>query len=130
MVAAGGPVAIGEGPEVMAVRDLLRPHVALYVGGMGAKGANFYNDLARRYGYEREAEEIQDLYLSGKKAEAAAAIPDEMLEGMSLCGPASYVAERIAAYAEAGVTHLQVIPAPMGGETPAQLIGRVKELAG
>ena len=86
-ITAGGMVAIGEGDDVVALRELARPMVALYVGGMGAKGQNFYNDVVRRYGYEKEAEEIQDLYLSGKKAEAEAAIPDELLESMSLCGP-------------------------------------------
>jgi hypothetical protein len=95
---------------------------------MGAKGRNFYNDLACRYGYEKEAAEIQDLYLAGKKNEAAAAIPDEMLALTSLCGPAGYVAERVAALKEAGVTHLQVSPVPTGDQTPASLIGELKEL--
>jgi hypothetical protein len=97
---------------------------------MGAKGANFYNDVARRYGYERQAEEIQDRYLSGDKAGAASAVPEDLLEGLSLCGPAGYVAERIAAYAEAGVTHLQVVPIPTAGERPADVIEKVKALAG
>jgi F420-dependent oxidoreductase-like protein len=129
-IAAGGLLAIGEGEEVRALRNLARPMVALYVGGMGARGQNFYNDLARRYGFEKEATEIQDLYLSGEKDAAAALVPDELLELTSLCGPASYVAERIAAYAEAGVTHLQVIPLPTSGGKPADVISRVKELAG
>ncbi len=130
MVTTGGVLAIGEGDEVAHVRNLARPMVALYVGGMGAKGTNFYNDLVRRYGYEREAEEIQDLYLSGKKAEAEAKVPDDLLESVSLCGPESYVAERIAAMAEAGVTHLQVTPVPVGDERPVDLIETVKRLAG
>ena len=129
MICAGGILSIGEGEEVTKVRELARPMVALYVGGMGAKGRNFYNDLACRYGYEKEAAEIQDLYLSGKKNEAAALVPDEMLELTSLCGPAGYVAERVAAMREAGVTHLQVTPVPTGGQTPADLIGQLKELA-
>ena len=79
-VMAGGMVAIGEGPETKALLDFARPIFALYVGGMGAKGKNFYNDVARAYGYEKEAEEIQDLYLSGKKKEAEALIPTEWLE--------------------------------------------------
>ena len=74
---AGGIVAIGE--DVGAVAEMARPMVALYVGGMGARGKNFYNDLACRYGYEAEAKEIQDLYLDGKKDEAAAKVPDELL---------------------------------------------------
>ena len=106
-----------------------RPMVALYVGGMGAKGSNFYNDVVRRYGFEEEAAAIQDLYLDGQKTEAEARVPDELLEASSLCGPASYVAERIAAFAEAGVTHLQVIPVPTGDQRPVDLIAKVKELA-
>ena len=129
-ITVGGMVAIGEGDDVIALRDLARPMVALYVGGMGAKGRNFYNDVVRRYGYEEEAEKIQDLYLDGKKAEAEALVPDELLESMSLCGPESYVAERIAAFAEAGVTHLQVVPVPTGDQTPVDVIAKVKELVG
>jgi F420-dependent oxidoreductase-like protein len=128
MIAGGGLLAIGEGEDVRKLRDLARPQLALYIGGMGAKGRNFYNDLARRYGYEQEAAEIQDLYLSGKKQEATDRIPAEILELTSLVGPASWVAERVAAMHEAGVTHLQVIPIPTGDQTAAGLIGELKEL--
>ncbi len=128
-ISAGGLLAIGEGAEVIRLRELARPTVALYVGGMGARGRNFYNDLARRYGYEKEAAEIQELYLGGKKEEAAALVPDEFLELTSLVGPRSWVAERIAAMRQAGVTHLQVLPIPTGDQTPASLIAQVKELA-
>ena len=128
MITAGGLLAIGEGEDVTKLRELQRSMVALYVGGMGAKGKNFYNELATRYGYEKEAEEIQDLYLSGKKKEAEAAVPDEFLELTTLCGPKSYVAERIAAFKEAGVTHLQVHPLPQLGQTQASLIEEVKSL--
>jgi F420-dependent oxidoreductase-like protein len=128
-IAAGGLLAIGEGDDVRAVRELARPQVALYIGGMGAKGHNFYNNVVRRYGYEREAEEIQDLYLDGKKDEAAALVPDDFLDALSLCGPESHVAERIEAYREAGVTHLQVMPVPTDGQKPAELIEKVKNLA-
>jgi F420-dependent oxidoreductase-like protein len=128
MVAGGGLLAIGEGEEVTKLRDLSRPMLALYIGGMGAKGHNFYNDLACRYGYEKQASEIQDLYLSGNKQEAAALVPDEILELTSLCGPAGYVAERAAALGEAGVTHLQVTPIPTGDQTQAGLIGQLKDL--
>jgi F420-dependent oxidoreductase-like protein len=129
-IAAGGLLAIGDGDDVRRVPELGRPMMALYVGGMGAKGRNFYNNLVRRYGYEREAEEIQELYLAGKRDEAAALVPDDLLAASSLCGPSSYVAERIAAFKEAGVTHLQVTPVPTGDQTPATLIGKAKELAG
>jgi len=129
-ITVGGMLAIGEGDDVVALRDLARPMVALYVGGMGAKGRNFYNDVVRRYGFEEAAEKIQDLYLDGKKAEAEALVPDELLEATSLCGPRSYVAERIAEFARAGVTHLQVIPTPVGDQRPVDLIAAVKELTG
>jgi F420-dependent oxidoreductase-like protein len=129
-ITVGGPLAIGEGEQVTALRELARPMIALYVGGMGAKGRNFYNDVVRRYGYEAEAERIQDLYLDGKKAEAEAAVPDALLEATSLCGPEGYVAERIAAFGEAGVTHLQVSPMPVGDQRPVDLIAMVKNLTG
>ena len=129
MISAGGLLAIGEGKDVTALREFSRPGTALYVGGMGAKGKNFYNELMVRYGYEKEAAIIQDLYLSGKKKEAEAAIPDVFLELTTLCGPASYVKERVAAFREAGVTHLQVHPIPLGEQTPASLIEAVKEMA-
>ena len=130
MITAGGLLAIGEGDDVIKLRDLQRSMVALYVGGMGAKGKNFYNELAIRYGYEQEAEQIQDLYLSGKKKEAEALVPEEFLEKTTLCGPKSYVAERIAAFKEAGVTHLQVHPIPLGDQTAPDLVATVKELIG
>ena len=96
-----------------ALRELARPMVALYVGGMGAKGKNFYNELAVRYGFERRGRALPGLYLSGKKKEAEAAVPDEFLELTTLCGPHAYVAERVAAFAEAG-RH-----APAGPPDPA-----------
>jgi F420-dependent oxidoreductase-like protein len=128
MIAGGGLLAIGDGDEITGLRDLARPMLALYIGGMGARGRNFYNDLARRYGYEKEAAEIQDLYLSGKRDEAAAAVPEEILRLTSLCGPAAWVAERVAALGEAGVTHLQVAPVPTAGQTAAGLIGQLREM--
>jgi hypothetical protein len=91
---------------------------------MGAKGRNFYNDLARRYGFEAEAEEIQDLYLSGKKDEAAAKVPADFLEKTNLVGSEGYVKERVAAYKEAGVTMLQVNPV---GPDPVRMIAQLKE---
>ncbi|WP_235738511.1 LLM class F420-dependent oxidoreductase [Nocardioides alcanivorans] len=125
-IVAGGMVAIGEGPETKALIDFARPLFALYVGGMGAKGKNFYNDVARAYGYEKEAAEIQDLYLSGKKKEAEALVPTEWLEAANLVGPASYVKERIAAFQEAGVTSLNVHPV---GDDPAGIVSQLKEWA-
>lgn len=128
MITAGGLLAIGEGEDVVALRELQRPMVALYVGGMGAKGKNFYNELAVRYGFEKEAAIIQDLYLAGNKKEAEAAVPHEFLELTTLCGPKGYVKERVAAFREAGVTHLQVHPVPQAGQSAASLIETVKSL--
>ena len=128
MITAGGLLAIGEGEEVTRIRELQRSMVALYVGGMGAKGKNFYNELAIRYGFADEAAQIQDLYLSGKKKEAEALVPDEFLEKTTLCGPEGYIRERLAAFAEAGVTHLQVHPFPQEGQTAADLVSTVKEM--
>ncbi len=105
-VVAGGTVAIGD--DVKGALDGARPLVALYVGGMGARDKNFYNALVQRYGFEAEAKHIQDLYLDGKKDEAAAAVPLELLEGFNLVGPEGYVKERLAAFRESGVTVLNV----------------------
>jgi F420-dependent oxidoreductase-like protein len=121
-VSAGGMVAIGE--DVKGLLDFLRPMYALYVGGMGARGKNFYNELAQHYGYEKEAKEIQDLYLDGKKKEAEALVPMEWMEQSNLVGPASYVQERIAAFKEAGVSHLSVVPAT---DNPAATISQLKD---
>ena len=121
-VSAGGMVAIGE--DVKGLLDFLRPMYALYVGGMGARGKNFYNELAQHYGYEKEAKEIQDLYLDGKKKEAEALVPMEWMEQSNLVGPASYVRERIAAFKEAGVSHLSIVPAT---ENPAATISQLKD---
>jgi F420-dependent oxidoreductase-like protein len=105
-VIAAAPLAIGD--DVTHLRDLMRPALALYIGGMGARGKNFYHDLACRYGYEREADLIQDAYLAGRKDEAAALVPAELVEKTSLIGPLGYVKERLAVYREAGVTTLNV----------------------
>jgi F420-dependent oxidoreductase-like protein len=121
-IATGGLVAIGD--DVTRVRELSRPMVALYVGGMGARGRNFYNALARRYGYEKEAELVQDLYLDGKKEDAAAAVPDDFLEKINLVGPAGYVRERLAAFRESGVTMLNITPV---GDDPVRIVEQLKE---
>lgn len=88
----------------------VKPQLGLYIGGMGAKGRNFYHNLATRYGFGEVADRIQELYLSGRKQEAIDAVPDELVRGMSLIGPPGYVAERMAAFAESGVTTLLVNP--------------------
>ncbi len=105
-VAATVSVLVGD--DVAALRDKVKPMVALYVGGMGAKGKNFYNDLACRYGYEEVAAEIQDLYLSGKKAEAIALVPDDLVDDTCLIGPRERIADRLAAWTESPVSTLVV----------------------
>lgn len=105
-VFAGGTVAIGDGLEHL--RDLARPGAALYIGGMGARSKNFYNDIFSKSGYAAEAKQIQDLYLAGEKKAAEAAIPDEYLARNSLIGPDGFVKERLHALKESGVTSLNV----------------------
>lgn len=125
-VHVGVNVAIGDGLPVQELRDLYRPHLALYVGGMGARGANFYNDMAVAFGFPDEARIIQDLYLDGRKDEAAAHVPAEWLEKAQLIGPRSYIAERLAAYREAGVTSLAITP--VGGQDPVKTIETMRDL--
>ncbi len=124
-VIAGGKLAIGDDLPVDELLDAARPPLALYIGGMGARGKNFYNDIIGRAGYPDAAREIQDLYLDGKKDEAAAAIPRELLERLHLIGSAAQVAERVAAYRAAGVTTLAVEPV---GPDPLGSIARLREL--
>jgi len=121
-IAAGGMVAVGD--DVKGMLDFARPMFALYIGGMGAKGKNFYNDLVSQYGFEEEAARIQEMYLGGNKRDAEALVPVELLEMCNLVGPESYVKERITAFKEAGVTSLQVTPVD---DDPAGLVGRLKE---
>ena len=92
------------GDDAQACLNFIKPVLALYIGGMGARGKNFYNDLARRYGYEAEAKKIQDLYLDGKKNEAVAAVPDELADEISLCGPKERIRDRLAEWKECGIT--------------------------
>jgi len=126
-VIAQAPLAIGD--DVSGWLELGRPMAALYIGGMGAKGRNFYNDLARRYGYEKEAEQIQNLYLEGRKDEAAALVPHELLERTSLIGSEGHVRERLQAMRESGVTTVNVAPLAGTHEERVRLIERVRELA-
>jgi F420-dependent oxidoreductase-like protein len=97
-------VSVAVGDDTDGLLDSVRPMLSLYLGGMGARGKNFYNNLACRYGFEAEAAQIQDLYLAGKKVEAEAAVPEELIRATNLIGPEGYVAERLAAFREAGVT--------------------------
>jgi F420-dependent oxidoreductase-like protein len=113
------PVVIG--PDAAACRALVKPRLALYVGGMGARGRNFYNDIARRYGYEAAAKTIQDLYLGGKKAEAEAAVPDELVDEVALCGPRERIRERLAEWKTSGVTTIMVAGDAAAVRTMAEL---------
>ncbi len=123
-ICAGGLVSITDDLEqARAIRDFARPVLALYIGGMGARGRNFYNALACRYGFEREAALIQDLYLEGRKEEAAREVPAEMLELTSICGPEGYVKERLAAFEAAGVTVLNILPV---SPDPVRLIDQLR----
>ncbi|MFD1540079.1 LLM class F420-dependent oxidoreductase [Nonomuraea guangzhouensis] len=126
-VIAQASLAIGD--DVAGLLEFGRPMAALYIGGMGAKGRNFYNDLARRYGYEKEAEAIQELYLEGKKNEAAALVPHELLESMSLIGSEGFVRDRVAAMKESGVTTLNIAPFGATHEDRVKLIEQIKEIA-
>jgi F420-dependent oxidoreductase-like protein len=125
-VLATVPFAITDDPG--SLMDGHRAQLALYIGGMGARERNFSNQLVRRYGYEKEAALIQDLFLGGRRAEAVAAVPDDLVRDTALVGPAGYVKERLAAYAAAGVTTLLVSPlAPTRAERLAA-VTRVREL--
>jgi F420-dependent oxidoreductase-like protein len=126
-VVAQASLAIGD--DVEGYLEFGRPMAALYIGGMGAKGKNFYNDLARRYGFEKEAEEIQDLYLDGKKQEAAAKVPYDLLQKTSLIGTEGFVRDRLAALKETGVTTLNVTPIAGDHEARVKLVEKVRELA-
>jgi F420-dependent oxidoreductase-like protein len=129
-ISAGGMLAIGEqfaGDGASQVLDFARPQYALYIGGMGARGKNFYNSICQKYGYVDEAIEIQDLYLDGQKDAAAAKVPAEMLANTNLVGPPGYIKERIAAYREAGVTYLQVMP--VAGDS-VKAVEQLRELIG
>jgi F420-dependent oxidoreductase-like protein len=114
--------------DVDRARDAVRPLIALYVGGMGSKDKNFYNALVRRYGFEDAADEVQDLYLSGKRDEAGAALPAELIDQTSLCGPKELVAERLAVYREAGVGTLICSPMAFDPEERKRMIRDLAEL--
>jgi F420-dependent oxidoreductase-like protein len=116
------------GDDLPAARDLMRPFIALYVGGMGSRDKNFYNQLVQRYGFEDEARRIQDLYLDGKRDEAMAAIPDELIDTVSLCGTRDHVRERIAAFRDAGVGTLGVTPLAFTKDDRLEQLRLVAEL--
>ena len=126
-VVAQAPLMIGD--DVTGYRDLARPFFALYIGGMGARGRNFYHTLAHRLGYGAAADQIQDAYLDGRKAEAETLVPAGLLEQTSLIGPEGYVRERLAAFREAGATTLTVIPLAVTHAARVRLIEQAAQLA-
>jgi alkanesulfonate monooxygenase SsuD/methylene tetrahydromethanopterin reductase-like flavin-dependent oxidoreductase (luciferase family) len=112
--------------DVEGARDLMRPMLALYIGGMGSRKQNFYNQLVQRYGFEAAAREVQDLYLEGRREEAGAAIPGELIDIVSLCGPRATVRERLQAFRDAGVGTLIVTPMAF---TTAERIKQLQAIA-
>jgi F420-dependent oxidoreductase-like protein len=116
-------VSVLVGDDVGALRDSLKPYIALYVGGMGAKGRNFYNALVRRYGWEAEAERIQELHLAGHQRDAIAAVPDGLVDAVALVGPKERIRERLEAWRETPVTTLVVgSPQPEALDVLAELV--------
>ncbi|HEX2161196.1 MAG TPA: LLM class F420-dependent oxidoreductase [Thermoleophilaceae bacterium] len=115
--------------DVDKARDAVRPLLALYVGGMGSRKKNFYNALVQRYGFEDAAKEVQDLYLDGKKDEAAAALPAELIDRTSLVGPRDRVRERLEVYREAGVGTLVATPTVFDPEARKRMIRELAEMA-
>ena len=115
--------------DIDRAHDAMRPFFALYVGGMGSRDKNFYNALVRRYGFEDAAQEVQDLYLDGKKDEAAAALPAELIDRVSLCGPKARVAERLAVYRDAGVGTLVCSPMAFDVDGRTRMIRELAEIA-
>ena len=120
------PFAVGPGADKL--REHVRPQLALYVGGMGAKGKNFYNDLAARYGFADEAAEIQDLYLAGRKEEAAEKVPEELVHAVSLIGTEDEVALQVREFAAAGVTQLNIQPLEPDHDTVKASLETLKSL--
>ena len=116
--------------DLQSARDSMRPFIALYVGGMGSREQNFYNQLVSRYGYEAQAKQIQDLYLEGKREEAMAAIPDSLIDTVSLCGPPDVIRERLAVYRDAGVGTLGVTPTAFTADERLAQLRLLAELAG
>jgi F420-dependent oxidoreductase-like protein len=122
-------VSVAVSDDVEAARNAMRPLLALYVGGMGSRKQNFYNALVQRYGFADAAREVQDLYLEGKREEAAAALPEELIELVTLCGPAGAVRERLAVFRDAGVGTLMVSPMAWTYENRLDQLRTVAELA-
>ena len=107
--------------DIDAARDALRPTLALYVGGMGSRRSNFYNRTVASFGFEDAARRVQDLYLEGRRSEAAAALPAELIDQVALCGPLDRVAARLSAYADVGADTVIAVPIATGEQRLEQL---------
>jgi len=125
-IAPNVQVAIDD--DVDSARDRLRHFIALYIGGMGSRKKNFYNQLVQRYGFEDAAREVQELYLDGKKDEAAAAIPPELIDTVALVGPREKVRDRLEVYREAGVGSLIVSPVAWEAGDRKRMIRELAEM--
>ena len=125
-IMAGGNVALGDGANVREARDATRNLIGFYVGGMGAREKNFYNELFQRYGWVDEAKTIQDLFLSGQREEAIAAVPEEYVDLATLAGDPGFVKERLAVYKSIGVTYLNI---NVFGEEPLKTFEQIKAWA-
>jgi F420-dependent oxidoreductase-like protein len=118
------------GDDAKAARDLMRPYLALYVGGMGSRKKNFYKNLVTRYGYGEQAQRVQDLYLDQKYDEAMAALPDELIDKVALCGPKEVIAERLEVYRDAGVGTLLISPVAQSVDERIEMLRTLAELKG
>jgi alkanesulfonate monooxygenase SsuD/methylene tetrahydromethanopterin reductase-like flavin-dependent oxidoreductase (luciferase family) len=119
-------VAIAD--DIKQARDVMRPFLGLYIGGMGSRKRNFYKELVTRYGYGDAAEKVQNLYLEGKYDEAMAALPDELIDKVTLCGPREAVAERLAAYRDAGIGTLLLTPTAATVDDRIRMLRELAEL--
>jgi F420-dependent oxidoreductase-like protein len=116
--------------DIDAARNAMRPLIALYVGGMGSRDKNFYNQLIQRYGFTDAARAVQDLYLEGRKDEAAAALPDDLIDAVTLCGPRDQVQARLKLYRDAGVDELIIAPMAWSFEERLDQLQQIAELNG
>jgi alkanesulfonate monooxygenase SsuD/methylene tetrahydromethanopterin reductase-like flavin-dependent oxidoreductase (luciferase family) len=116
--------------DLAGARDAMRPFIALYVGDMGSREQNFYNRLVSSYGFEEAAQQVQDLYLEGRRSEAAMALPDELIDTVTIAGPRDKARERIRAFKDAGVETLIISPMALDNESRMQQLRIVAELAG
>ena len=127
-IAPSVPVVIAD--DVEAAADLIRPYAALYIGGMGSREQNFYNQLAIRMGFEKAAAEVQDLFLARQHRDAAAAVPFEFIDGTALIGPRERIRDRLQRYADAGVGTLSIAPFAGGLEDRLHVVRTMAEVMG